>query len=96
MAVQKLQTMRVYRKKSTFKGAAPDDFWYSATRSDGKSVNCVFRCEIPTQSAAFEIAYIKGQMKSKTVEVKGETYENITYYITSCEFYEIEGEDLEV
>ena len=96
MAVQKLQTMRVYRKKSTFKGATDQDFWYSATRSDGKSVNCIFKCPIPTDSAAFEIAYIKGQVKTKTVEVKGEIYENLTYYITSCEFYEIEGEDLDV
>lgn len=89
-----IKTMRVYRKKSTFKGATAEDFWYSATRSDGKSVNCVFKCEIPTTSAAFDIAYIKGQMKTKEVDVKGETYTNITYYITSCEFYEIEGEDL--
>ena len=94
--VEEVKKLRVYRKKSTFKGATPDDVWYSATRSDGSSVNCVFKCDIPTDSAAFDIAYIKGGKKEKKVIVKGEEYTNVTYYITSCEFYEIEGEDLEV
>lgn len=88
--------LRVYRKKSTFKGATADDFWYSATLSNGNAVSCVFKCGIPTDSAAFEIAYIKGSKKEKKVVVKGEEYTNVTYYINSCEFYEIEGEDLEV
>lgn len=91
-----LKKLRVYRKKSTFKGAGENDFWYSATRSDGASVKCVFKCDIPTDSAAFEIAYIKGGKKYEQVEVDGVIYNNYTYYITSCEFYEIEGEDLEV
>lgn len=94
--MENVKKLRVYRKQSTFKGATQNDFWYSATRSDGVSVNCVFKCDIPTDSGAFEIAYIKGNMKEKKVIVKGEEYTNVTYYITSCEFYEIEGVDLEV
>jgi len=86
--------MRVYRKKSTFKGATDTDFWYSGTRSDGHSVICNFKCEIPTQSGAFEICNIVGNLKSKEATVKGETYTNYTYYIQSCDFSEIEGEDL--
>lgn len=86
--------LRVYKKKSTFKGATEEDFWYSATRSDGSSVICKFKCDIPTDSMAFEISNIIGNFKKKEVEVKGESYINYTYYINSCDFHEIEGEEL--
>lgn len=86
--------LRVYKKKSTFKGATDEDFWYSATRSDGSSVICKFKCDIETNSMAFEISNIIGNFKKKEVEVKGETYINYTYYINSCDFHEIEGEEL--
>ena len=91
-----IATMKVYKKQSTFKGATDKDVWYSATRSDGKSVSCVFKCEVPTDSKAFEIGNIKGNVKQKTVTVKGEEYTNLTYYINSCDFFEIAGEDLTV
>ncbi len=94
--MEDIKKLRVYKKQSTFKGATQHDFWYSATRSDGISITCVFKCDIPTDSKAFEIAYIKGNAKERKTMVNGEEYTNITYYITSCEFYEIEGEDLEV
>ena len=93
---QDVKKLRVYKKQSTFKGATKDDFWYSGTRSDGVSVTCVFKCPIPTESKAFDIAYIVGNAKEKKVLVKGEEYVNVTYYITSCEFYEIAGEELSV
>lgn len=86
--------LRVYKKRSTFKGATESDFWYSATRSDGNSVICKFKCEIPTDSMAFEISNIVGNYKKKEVVVQGESYTNYTYYINSCDFYEIEGEEL--
>lgn len=88
--------LRVYKKKSTFKGATDADFWYSATRSDGNSVICKFKCDIPTGSMAFEINNINGNFKKKEVVVQGETYINYTYYINSCDFSEIEGEELPV
>lgn len=86
--------LKVYKKKSTFKGATDTDFWYSATRSDGSSVMLKFKCEIPTESAAFEISNVVGTVKQKEVEVKGEQYINYTYYISSCDFREIVGEPL--
>lgn len=86
--------LRVYKKKSTFKGATEQDFWYSATRSDGSSVICKFKCDIENDSMAFEISNVVGNFKKKEVEVKGETYINYTYYINSCDFHEIEGEEL--
>lgn len=89
-------TMRVYRKKSTFKGATETDFWYSATRSDGLSVICSFKCPIETTSAAFEISNIVGNVKTKVETVKGIEYTNLTYYIQSCDFSEIEGEELPI
>ena len=88
--------LRVYKRKSTFKGATDTDFWYSATRSDGNSVICKFKCQIPTDSTAFEISNIVGNFKRKEVTVQGENYINYTYYITSCDFSEIEGEELPV
>lgn len=86
--------LTVYKKKSTFKGAGDEDFWYSATRSDGSSVICKFKCTIPIDSLAFEIYDIVGTAKKKEVEVKGEKYTNYTYYITDCKFQEIKGEPL--
>lgn len=86
--------MRVYKKKCTFKGAKEDDFYYSGTRSDGNSVICKFKCPITTESLAFEISGVVGTMKQKEVTVNGETYQNFTYYISECEFNEIEGEEL--
>lgn len=88
------QLLTVYRKKSTFKGATDKDFWYSATRSDGCSVKCIFKCAIPTESAAFVISNVVGTMKVKTVEKNDVLYSNFTYYITSAEFHEIEGTEL--
>lgn len=90
--------LRVYRKKSTFKGASENDYFYSATRADGNSVMCKFR-EIPQHFqdlGAFEISDIVGNAKSKEVVVKGETYVNYTYYIASCKFREIPSEALPV
>lgn len=89
-------TLRVYKKKSTFKGATESDFWYSATREDGASVICKFKCPILSESAAFEISNIVGSFKKKEVTVKGETYINYTYYIDSCDFTEIPGEPLPI
>ena len=86
--------LTVYKKKSTFKGAGDEDFWYSATRSDGSSVICKFKCAITIDSLAFEIYDIVGTAKKKEVEVKGEKYTNYTYYITDCKFQEIKGEPL--
>lgn len=86
--------LRVYRKKCNYKGAKDGEFWYSATRSDGSSVSCVFKCPIETDSTAFEITDVVGTMKMKTVVSGGETYNNYTYYITQCTFNEIEGEPL--
>ena len=86
--------LTVYKKKSTFKGAGDEDFWYSATRSDGSSVICKFKCTIPLDSLAFEIYDIVGTAKKKEVEVKGEKYTNYTYYITDCKFQDIKGEPL--
>ena len=86
--------LTVYKKKSTFKGAGDEDFWYSATRSDGSSVICKFKCAIPIDSLAFEIYDIVGTAKKKDVEVKGEKYTNYTYYITDCKFQDIKGEPL--
>lgn len=88
--------LRVYKKKSTFKGATEGDYWYSATREDGASVICKFKCPIETESAAFEISNICGNFKKKEVEVKGEKYINYTYYINSCDFTEIPGEPLPI
>lgn len=87
-------SMTVYRKKSTFKGATETDFWYSGTRSDGLSVICNFKCEVPTNSSAFVISNVNGNVKSKVEKVKGIEYTNLTYYINSCDFDEIPGEDL--
>lgn len=87
-------SLRVYRKKSTFKGAKDTDFWYSATRSDGNSVSVIFKCPIETDSVAFEISNVVGTLKQKTVTKGEDTYTNFTYYVSSCDFNEIKGEPL--
>ena len=86
--------LRVYKHKATFKGATEKDFYYSATRSDGASVLCKFKCEIQTDSAAFEISNVVGTFKKETVTKDGKEYINYTYYISSCDFSEIQGEPL--
>lgn len=90
--------LRVYCKKSTFKGATEKDFWYSATRSDGASVICKFKCAVPTESPAFEISNIIGSAKHTPVNDDdcNIIYDNYIYYINSCDFSEIEGEELQV
>lgn len=94
--VQEVKKLRVYKHKSTFKGASDNDFWFTATRSDGSSIKCIFKCTITTDSMAFEISKVKGSMSVKNKVEKGETFTNYTYYITSCVFSEIEGEELEL
>lgn len=88
------QFLRVYKKKSTFKGAKDTDVWYSATRSDGNSISVVFKCPITIDSQAFEISDVVGTMKKKEVIKDGESYTNFTYYVSSCTFSEIKGEPL--
>ena len=90
--------LRVYRKKSTFKGATDTDFWYSATRSDGASVICKFKCPITTESPAFEISNIVGNAKHTPVtdDDGNVIFDNYIYYINSCDFSEIKGEALSV
>lgn len=91
--------LRVYRKNSDAKIIANggDKHWYSSTRSDGSSVRCVFkgalREQVPNE-AAFDIYNVVGNSKLKEVVKDSETYQNYTYYITSCEFAEIEGIEL--
>lgn len=87
----------VYRKKSTFKGATENDFWYSGTRADGHSVILKFKFELPEEfknQSAFVVSNIVGNFKKKEETVKGETYTNFTYYVNECDFEEIEGEPL--
>lgn len=87
--------LRVYRKKSTFKGATENDFWYSATRSDGASVILKFKCPIETDSVAFEVSDVVGTMSYEAKEDnEGNVYDNYTYYVTGCKFHEIVGEPL--
>lgn len=86
--------LTVYKRKAQFKGAKPDDIWFSATRSDGNSVSVVFKCAVETDSVAFEISNVVGTMKKRVTEKNGETYTNFTYYVTSCDFSEIVGEEL--
>lgn len=93
----KVQKLRVYRHKSTFKGATEKDFWYSATRSDGYSIMCKFKCPVLSESNAFEISNIIGTFSRKVAEdAEGTLYTNFTYYINSCDFSEIEGEELPI
>ena len=87
--------LTVYQKDSKYKDENGNiKHWYSATLSDGRSCNVVFRCEVPTKSKAFQIFNVVGQAKNKTVEKDGQTYNNVTYYVSTCEFQEIKGEPL--
>lgn len=87
--------LRVYRKESAFAKSGGNKYWYSATRSDGCSVNVKFDNDIDVPDLpAFEITDVVGTLKHKTVEKGGETYENYTYYVSSCACRKIEGDDL--
>lgn len=90
--------LRVYRKKSTYKGATDTDFWYSATRSDSASIICKFKCPVLTDSVAFEISNVTGNPKHcPTTDDDGNIiFDNYIYYINSCDFHEIEGEKLKL
>lgn len=81
--------LKVYRKKGQW------GYWYSATRSDGHSINVVFDkdLEVPDLQA-FEIFEVVGNLKEKTVEKGDVTYENYTYYVSKCRFEKIQGEEL--
>lgn len=90
-------TLRVYRKKSTFKGATEKDFWYSATLSNGNSAILKFKKGLAVPDLpAFEVSNVIGQDKSAPVkDDEGNViYDNHIYYITSCDFHEIKGEPL--
>lgn len=82
-------SLRCYRKEGKW------GFWYSATRTDGKSINVCFDkdLEVPDLKA-FEISNVVGTLKQKIVEKDNETYENYTYYVTSCDFAKIAGDVL--
>lgn len=95
------KTLKVYEKKSTFKGATECDVWYSATLSTGESAIIYFTDRLKDKMAdtigrpkAFEIYNCIGTMKKSEVEKNGETYINIKYYLTECDFQEIQGEEL--
>ena len=91
------KTLKVYRKKSTFKGATDTDFWYSATLSRGASVILKFdkRLKVP-DLPAFEISNVVGNAKHQPIndDDGNLVYDNYTYYVTSCDFTEIKGEPL--
>lgn len=96
-----IKALRVYQKKSTFKGATEDDFWYSATLSSGESATIYFNDAMIDRMhdkigyiKAFEIYNIIGNRKLVKVEKDGETYNNYKYYISDCQFREIPGEEL--
>lgn len=82
-------SLKVYRKEGKW------GYWYSATRSDGKSINVCFDkdLEVPDLKA-FEIRNVVGALKQKTVIVKDETYENYTYFVSGCDFAKITGSEL--
>lgn len=91
-----VRKLRVYERESDYKNddGTPKK-WYSATLSNGHSCNVVFKCTIPPDMGkAFEISNVWGNMKSKEVIKKSETYTNYTYYVTQCDFSEIPAEIL--
>lgn len=88
------KSMKVYRKKATFKGAKETDFYFSATRSDGIGVIIKFKCKVLSESMAFEISDVIGTLKNTQNEKNGKIYNNFVYYVTSCTFSEIQGEPL--
>lgn len=82
-------SLRCYRKEGKY------GYWYSATRSDGKSINVKFDKDLEVLDLpAFEISKVVGTLKMKVVEKDGETYENYTYYVSACDFSKIQGGDL--
>ena len=85
----KRNSLKVYRKDGKWV------YWYSATRSDGKHISVVFDkdLEVPDLKA-FEISKVVGTLKQRTVEQGGEVYENYTYYVSTCDFKKIVGEEL--
>lgn len=90
--------MKVYRKKSTFKGAKENDYYYSGTTSNGKNVILKFNMNLPDgfkDASAFEVCDIMGTSKKKTVEKDDKTYTNYIYYVKDCKFKEIDPEPLE-
>lgn len=95
-SAQPATKLRVYERESDYKDENGNPKkWYSATLSNGHSCNVVFKCPIPENiGKAFEISNVWGNMKSKEVIKKSETYTNYTYYITSCDFSDIPSEAL--
>lgn len=86
---QPKNSLRVYRKDGKW------GYWYSATRSDGNSVNVCFDKDLQVPDLkAFEILNVVGTLKQKTVVKDNETYENYTYYVSKCDFRKIEGDVL--
>lgn len=91
----KATALIVYQKDSKFKSEdGKVKHWYSATLSSGDSCNVVFKCPVPTESKAFQIKNVVGQSKNKIVEKDGVTYNNKTYYVSSCDFEEMPVEEL--
>lgn len=84
-----VSALKCYRKDGKY------GYWYSATRSDGKSINVKFDKDLQVPDLpAFEISAVIGTLKMKTVEKDGETYENYTYYVSKCDFSKIQGSEL--
>lgn len=89
--------MKVYRKKSTFKGAGENDFYYSGTNSQGNAIILKFKEGIPedfVDDVVFEVKNIIGTSKKREVESCGIKYTNYTYYVDECDFEKIKGEPL--
>lgn len=89
--------LKVFRKDSKFKDEKGNlKYWYTATKSNGNSVNLKFMCDVENEGKAFVIYDIIGQRKTKEVEVGDEKYINETYYIKQCKFADVPDEELEV
>lgn len=87
--------LTVYQKDSKYKDENGKlKKWYSATLSSGDSCNIIFKCAVPIESKAFRIKNVIGQSKNKVVEKDGQTYNNKTYYVSSCDFEEMPTEEL--
>lgn len=86
---EKRNSLRCYRKDGKY------GYWYSATRSDGKSINVKFDKDLEVPDLpAFEISAVVGTLKMKTVDISGTTYDNYTYYVSKCTFSKIQGSEL--
>lgn len=89
--------MKVYRKKSTFKGASENDYYFSGTNPQGNAVILKFKGGIPEDfidEVVFEVTDIIGSSKKREVESCGIKYTNYTYYVDACKFEKIKGEPL--